>query len=67
MHEDRHFFRPDEFAERFRISIRSVYRMIRRKQLVVVEVGGQFRIPKNEYCRFCRKGNGCNPCTWSRS
>jgi hypothetical protein len=64
MHEDRHFFRPDEFADRFRISLRSVYRMIKRKKILVVDINGMLRIPKKEYCKFCRASNGCRPCEW---
>ena len=60
--EPRHYYRPDEFAERFRISRRSVYRMIKKKRLRVVIIGNMIRIPQKEYCRFCEGANGCTIC-----
>jgi excisionase family DNA binding protein len=67
MTEDRHFYRPDEFAQRFQISVKSVYRLIGHKKLKAIIIGGVIRIPKKEYCRYCKAMNGCDPCTWSMS
>jgi excisionase family DNA binding protein len=67
MHEDRHFFRPDEFANRFRISLSYVYLLIQNKEINAVKIGRVWRIPKKSYCQKCQGCNGCSPCTWSRS
>ena len=52
--EDRHFYRPDEIAERFQVSRSLVYFLIRTKKIRAVRVGRLIRIPKEEYCRICR-------------
>jgi len=62
MTEERHFFRPDEFAERFQISKRQVYRMIQSGKISVIFIGKCVRIPREEYCRFCDGTSGCIPC-----
>jgi len=63
MLDDRHFFRPDEFSKELRISISQVYRMIHTGEIISVRIRKQLRIPKQEYCRFCRGTGKCHPCT----
>ncbi len=64
MQETAHFYSPFQFALRFGVSTKSVYRWIHRGTMKASRVEGQWRIPRNEYCRRCAGNNGCNPCTW---
>jgi excisionase family DNA binding protein len=59
---DRHYFRPDEFADRFHISLSYVYLLIQRKELRAITIGSILRIPRSEYCRYCAGTNGCAEC-----
>ena len=61
--QERHYYRPDEIAERFQVSLSYVYFLIRKK-LRSVKIGRLHRIPRKEYCRICRGSNGCEVCTF---
>jgi excisionase family DNA binding protein len=62
--EDRHYYRPNEIAQRFQVSLSYVYFLIRSKKIKAVKIGRLHRIPKKEYCRLCKGTNGCEPCTF---
>ena len=61
--EDRHYYRPNEIAQRFEVSLSYVYFLIRNKRIKTVKIGRLHRIPKKEYCRLCSGTDGCEPCT----
>ncbi len=63
--EDRHYYRPDEIAERFQVSLSYVYFLIRKKKIRTVKIGRLHRIPREEYCRICRGSNGCETCKFA--
>jgi excisionase family DNA binding protein len=46
MKKEAAYYTTTEFAEMFRISDRTVRRMISRGQLPAIKVGGQWRIPR---------------------
>jgi len=60
--ENRHFYLPVEFANDFRISLTAVYRMMREGEVKTIRIRRQLRIPKSEYCRFCKGNGGCREC-----
>lgn len=62
MTEGRHYYRPDEIAERFQVSVSYVYFLIRKKKIETVKIGRLHRIPKHEYCKICHGSNGCLEC-----
>ena len=67
MQEDRHYYRPDEIAERFQVSLSYVYFLIRKKKIRTVKIGRLHRIPRKEYCRICRGCNGCGSCPYQQA
>ncbi len=67
MQEERHYYRPDEIAERFQVSLSYVYFLIRKKKIRSVKIGRLHRIPRREYCRMCRGSNGCLTCIFSKN
>lgn len=65
--EEKRYFRPDEIAKRFQLSLSYVYFLIRKKEIKTVKIGRLHRIPRKEYCRICQGSNGCKFCTFERS
>lgn len=49
------FYRPGEIADLFSISKRTVYRLIKRRKLKAIKVGGSIRIPLEEIERLRNK------------
>ncbi|MBN1567919.1 MAG: helix-turn-helix domain-containing protein [Acidobacteria bacterium] len=62
--EERQYYRPDEIAEHFQVSVSYVYFLIRKKKIRAVKIGRLHRIPREEYCRLCQGSNGCTSCTY---
>lgn len=46
------YYRPDEVADLFNISRRTVYRLINQRKLRAIKVGGSVRIPEEEVQRL---------------
>ena len=46
---EKDFYRPDELAAAMNISKRTLYRMIKNRMIKAVRIGGQWRIPGEEY------------------
>jgi excisionase family DNA binding protein len=47
------YFRPDEIAKHFQVSVSYVYYLIRKKKIRSVKIGRLHRISREEYCRIC--------------
>ncbi len=59
------YFLPIEIADRYRVSIRFVYRLVRRKNLDHAKIGRVIRIPQREVCRyFCQGTGSCPLCSY---
>jgi excisionase family DNA binding protein len=54
MDGEKQFYRPDEVAERFRVSRSYVYWLIRKGKLKAVRIGRLIRIPKDECCKIAK-------------
>lgn len=65
MQETAHFYSPFQFARRFSVSQKSVYRWIYTGHIKAVRIEGQWRIPRKEYCKKCAGNNGCRPCIFT--
>lgn len=61
---DRRYYRPDEVANHFQVSVSYVYSMIRKRQVQSVRIGRLHRIPRKEYCRMCRGTGACQVCSY---
>lgn len=49
------YYTVEEVAKELRISVETVRRLIKRKELTAISVGGVYRIPAEEYERFVEK------------
>lgn len=61
------YYRPDEYAVRWRLSRRTVYRRIAAGEIHTVKEGGAIRIPRDEWCRHCKGTGGCEGCEWRKT
>lgn len=52
---DKPFHRPDELAEYFDVSVRKIYRLIRKGKIQASRIGFSFRISKAEVERLITK------------
>ena len=50
---EKKFYRPDEVAEIFRISIDSVYRLIKTGKLPAVKINSLWRVPAAALAALC--------------
>ena len=67
MKEDRRYFRPDEIAKSFQVSLSYVYFLIRKNKIRSIKIGRLHRIPRREYCRLCSGDDECHDCEFRRN
>jgi putative molybdopterin biosynthesis protein len=53
------FYRPGEIAQLFCISKRTIYRLIKRRKLEAIRVGGSLRIPLEALQRLKKGQKKC--------
>jgi putative molybdopterin biosynthesis protein len=49
------FYRPDEIAQLFGVSRRTIYRLIHRRKLSAIKVGRSVRVPHEELQRLKKR------------
>ena len=50
--DDKDFYSPAELAERWGVSVKTVYRLIETAELQATRIGGQHRISRAEVARY---------------
>ena len=56
MTTEKHFYRPDEIAAAVEKPINTIYRWIREGRIEAVRLGGQLKIPSDEFKRLLKHG-----------